>query len=463
MRALLPTLFAAALLGCGGGDETAAPAPEADPARNLLLISLDTTRADRLGCYGYESPTSPSLDALAAQGMRFTSAWTPMPITLPAHSSMLTSRHPRGLGVTSNFDALPAQESTLAERLAAQGFATGGFVSAPVLMAESGLGQGFDTYEFPRVGTRRAAEIYTAARNWIAEHRDERFFCFVHHYDPHAGYDPPEPHLSRFGVGEHERNKNPPWGVMNFMREPELLTDEVIDQASRAYDAEIAYTDAQIGLLIEDLRLAGLLDETLVVVVADHGETHDELSERYGYAYDHGEFLYPREIRVPLLLRGPERLGLRGGRTLDASVCLTDLMPTALELLGVPCESPYEGRSLVPLLRGGEVTPVPIVSQRHRIEGDLPHASLAGDEHAIVYGRWLLIESDGRGRELYDLETDPNATTNIAEEESDRAERLVEFLGYWLEDHPAGALAVPQEISDERRQALGELGYASGG
>ena len=463
MRALLLMLSAAALLGCGGGGQTAEPQPEADPARNLVLISLDTTRADRLGCYGYDGPTSPSIDALAADGVRFTSAWTPMPITLPAHSAMLTSRHPRGLGVTSNFDSLPVQESTLAERLGAQGFATGGFVSSPVLMAESGLGQGFDTYEFPRVGTRRAAEIYSAARTWIAEHRDERFFCFVHHYDPHAGYDPPEPHLSRFGVEKHERNKNPPWGVMYFMREPELLTDEVIDQASRAYDAEIAYTDAQIGLLIEDLRLGGLLDETLVVVVADHGETLDELSERYGYAYDHGEFLYPNEIHVPLILHGPERLGLRGGGTLDASVCLTDLMPTALGLLGVPCEAPYEGRSLVPLLRGGEVAPAAIVSERHRIDGDLPHPCLAGDERAIVLGRWLLIESDGRGRELFDLQEDPGATTNLVEQEPRRAERLVEQLGYWLEDHPAGELAVPDEVSDERRQSLSELGYASGG
>jgi len=255
MRALLP--LGLALFGCGHKSE---PTPPVEPERNLLLISLDTTRADRLGCYGYAGPTTPSIDALAAEGVRFTSAWTPMPITLPAHSALLTSRHPRGLGVTSNFDALPAGESTLAERLGAQGFATAAFVSAPVLMAESGLGQGFDTYEFPRVGTIQAEKIYQSARNWIAKHRQQRFFCLIHHYDPHAGYDPPAKQRAEFGVGEHERNKNPPWEVMNFMREPGRLTAEVADQASRAYDAEIAYTDEQVGLLIADLRGAELLE-----------------------------------------------------------------------------------------------------------------------------------------------------------------------------------------------------------
>lgn len=460
MRAPLLLLFGLALVGCGDGG---APQPQAEPAQNLLLISLDTTRADRLGCYGYPGPTSPSIDALAAEGVRFTSAWTPMPITLPAHSALLTSRHPRGLGVTSNFDALPPAESTLAERLGGQGFATAAFVSAPVLMAESGLGQGFDTYEFPRVGTVSAEKIYRAARNWIAAHRQQRFFCFIHHYDPHAGYDPPAKQREQFGVGEHERNKNPPWEVMNFIREPGRLTPEVADQASRAYDAEIAYTDEHVGLLIEDLRGAGLLEETLVVVLADHGETLTELSERYGYAYDHGEFLYPRETRVPLVLHGPERLGLRGGRTLGEPVSLIDVMPTALSLLGLPCAAPFEGRSLVPLLTGGDVDPEPIVIQRHRVDGDLPHECLAGDERAVVYGRWLLIESDGRGRELYDLEEDPDATRDLAAEETRRAERLVEFLGHWLEDHPAGDLAVPKEISDERREALDALGYSSGG
>lgn len=449
----LPIILVA---GCA---PTAAPIASVEPPRNLLVISVDTTRADHVGCYGYERDTTPSIDRLAGEGVRFTSAWTPMPLTLPAHSAIMTSRNPRGISVRSNTSELSQAALTLAERLKQVGFATAGFASAPVLFADSGLDQGFDVYVAPEKGTHKALGTHKSAGSWLAEHRDERFFAFIHFYDPHTEYKPPTKFRKPFGLTHPEKSQLPYWDTMCFMRKPARLTEHLVDQAVRGYDAELASADERIGLLMDELRRVELLEETLVFVVSDHGETFDELATTYGYAFDHGEFLHPREIHVPFILRAPTRFGFGQGRTLSAPISLLDIMPTALELLGVECVQPFEGRSLVELLGGGELPLIPIVTERQQYEGESDQQCISGEEWSVLYGSWLLVDSDGRGQELYDLSTDPDALTNLINSDQEWTPRLSAYLQQWKQDHPEGAEAVHQEISDDRRRALDALGY----
>ncbi len=258
--------------------------PPLGPRRvNLLLISIDTLRPDHLGCYGYAAAQTPTLDALAARGLRFAQATTVVPLTLPAHSSLLTGTFPAHHGVRDNGGFYLAEEQvTLAEVVHEQGYRTGAFVGAFVLDSRWGLHQGFDRYfddfdlsKYEGVGMdavqRRGDEVAAKALEWLGQEKEKPFFAWVHFYDPHTPYDPPEQYRSRF---------------------PPTLVG--------AYDAEIAWTDALVGRLLEGLDGDGRLERTLVVVVGDHGESLGEHREA-----THGFFVYDATIQIPLLLAGP--------------------------------------------------------------------------------------------------------------------------------------------------------------
>lgn len=447
--------------GCGGGEEGGdAPGYRPPLAANLLLVSIDTARADHFGCYGYHRPTSPAIDTLAAEGQRFEAAYTVMPTTLPAHAAMLTSQYPRQMGVRSNLGVLSEGELTLAERLRARGFATAAFVSAKVLHAETRIDQGFDTFRAPEVGQWRGNHARSLAGEWLGEHATERFFCFVHLYDPHVPYDPGEEDRAAFDVqSEHPL---PPVDVVAFMASPERLTPDVVEDSIDAYDAEIAFADRQVGMLLRQLENFGLLEKTVVIVLSDHGETFDELAAEYGYAFDHGEFLHPRELRVPFLLRAPAAFGFPP-RAIAQPISLLDVLPTALELCGVPCEAPHEGRSLVPLLAGGEVEGATIVAERHGFVTP-PNAWMQGEERALLHDPWLLVRSDGRGTRLFHLDDDPLAIHDLSATAAEEATRLESRLERWLETRTPRADRVdPAAIGSERDETLRGLGYADGG
>jgi arylsulfatase A-like enzyme len=252
--------------------------------RSVLLISVDTLRADRLGSYGYAAAATPVLDALAARGLRFTQATTTVPLTLPAHTSLMTGTFPTFSGVRDNGgfyvdDSL----TTLAETLKGAGYRTGGFVGAFVLDGRWGIAQGFDTYydDFDLskfdleagldAAQRPGSEVVDHALAWLDTEREQPFFAWVHLYDPHAPYRAPEAFRSRFPASQ-----------------------------SGAYDAEIAATDEQIGRLLAALQASGRLESTLVVVVADHGESLGEHGE-----LQHGFFVYDAAMHVQLIIAGP--------------------------------------------------------------------------------------------------------------------------------------------------------------
>src|SRR5262245_37073788 len=292
--------------------------------RHVLLVSLDTTRADHLGCYGYEAAQTPRLDALAGSGLRFAQATTVMPLTLPAHASLMTGTFPGTHGVRDNGGFyVPDDQRTLAEVLRERGYRTGGFISAFVLDSRWGIQQGFERYfdefdlsKYEGVGMdavqRPGGEVVDKALEWLAADREKPFFAWVHLYDPHAPYEAPEPFRSRF-----PRNMQ------------------------GAYDAEVAYADSLVGRLLDSLASDGRLAETLVVVVGDHGESLGEHEEQ-----SHGFFIYDADVHIPLILAGP---GVPE-RVVNDQVRIVDVMPTVLDLLGVEAPGAVQGKSLLPLV-----------------------------------------------------------------------------------------------------------------
>jgi arylsulfatase A-like enzyme len=350
------------------------------PPRGVVIITLDTTRADRLSPYGFMDVSLPNLERLAREGVVFDQATTVAPLTLTAHTSLFTGLLPPNHGVRDNADTPLAETNmTMAEILLKQGFRTGGFVGSVVLAPDRGLKQGFEQYRGvsdthdPTTERRQrpANEVMDDAIGWLDTVGESRFFLWAHLYDAHRPYAPPEPYRSTYG-------HNP-------------------------YVGEIAFADSQIGRLLEALEQRHLLDRTVVIVTADHGESLGAHGEQ-----DHGIFVYEDVLRVPLIVRAQ---GLRPSRVGNV-VRLTDVMPTVLDLLDVP-SPPMDGVSVVDLMRG---RPRDVnVDLEAYSESLYPERLGWSPLRALRSGRFKLI--DAPRPELYDLERDPFEEKNILNEQ----------------------------------------------
>lgn len=457
------TVMAMLLAGCSPG----APAPSDESAEqsglsastrpgtapsqrgtvNLLLITLDTLRADRLGSYGHAAAQTPHLDRLAARGARFSQATTVTPLTLPAHSSLMTGTFPVYHGVRDNGGYyLDDTHQTLAEILQQAGWRTGGFVGAFVLDARWGIAQGFehffDDFDLTRFDNaasmdaiqRPGNEVVDRALAWLTADgdtvgekpsrqapRDQPFFAWVHLYDPHAPYAAPEPYRSRFPATR-----------------------------SGAYDAEIAATDAQVGRLLDHLEQTGQLDDTLVIVLGDHGEMLGEHGE-----ITHGFFVYEAATRIPLIVAGP---GI-APRVVDQQVRMVDVLPTILARLRLASPEAVQGTDLSTLLAGGRQRLVALS------ESWFPRHHYGWSElSAIQDGRFKLIRAPRM--ELYDLGQDPGETTNLAASDPERVAAMEATLLRLLGELRGTATnQAPQAIDAEttaRLEALGYLGSSRG-
>jgi arylsulfatase A-like enzyme/Flp pilus assembly protein TadD len=417
-----PVALALALAVAACRHEAKGPLADFTPAPsrlNVVLITLDTLRADRLGCYGFPGDSTPHLDQLASEGVLFEQATSTVPLTLPSHATILTGLLPPHHGVRDN-GGVPVAETrmTLAERYKAAGYATGGFVGAWVLERRFGLAQGFDRYSdrfaLDQV-QKRGDAVVDDALAWIDEVRDRRLFAWVHLFDPHLPYDPPEPFRSRF--------------------------------ASDPYQGEVAFTDALVGRLLARLRERGLLERTLVVVAADHGESLGEHGEP-----NHGFFVYDATVAVPLLVRTP--WGLRGRSRTQAS--LADVFPTVLELAGLPAEPGIDGQSLVPAVLD------PARDLRHVAYSESLYPRLHYGWHelrALRDGAWKLV--DAPRVELYDLARDPGEKENLARAKARTAEEMRLALRLKVADDDPAAAARPS-LDPETQQRLAALGYVGG-
>lgn len=453
-----------AALACGdAGDEPWSPP-------DVIVISVDTLRADHLPTYGYPRPTAPHIDALARTALVFERAYAEAPHTLPSHASLFTGLYPGRHGVLDRGDTLAPEVPTLAELLAAQGYQTAAFTSCYFLTPEFRLERGFAHYEFANdIESPRSADATNrAVLAWIDTLGDAPFFLFAHYFDVHSDwkelpYDAPEEYRRRFAgdppAGFRTGNGSvvaTRWLALQN-RNGSRLSAEELRYTEHLYDAGIAWTDAQIGALLDALAERGRLDRTIIILAADHGEEFQE----------HGKLLhtqiYDELLRIPLLISLPEMRGASGpscrprpslpaaaaGRT-RALAQHVDLLPTLADCLGIDAPPGVQGRSLLPVFGGA-------TSIRDAAYFDTPR----GNQTGILRDDWKLIEMPASGRRrLYRLDQDPGEQHDVSAREPARTDALAAELAAHRRENEAGRVdgadvAVPESI----HKALESLGY----
>ncbi len=443
------------------------PSESAKTRPNVLLITVDTLRADRLGCYGSTSASTPAIDRLAREGTLFVNAAAPMPSTRPSHASILTSLYPRDHGVLSNAETLAEEITTLPELFAAAGYLTAAFTGVKLLARGSGMEKGFATFEAPEKGEHRiAGEVVAQAQRWLRSERGGRpFFLWLHVYDPHMPYAPPTPSVTA--------PPELPADAAGFSRPPLRpllertggdLPRSLLEYALAMYGAEVEYVDRQLAGLLATLREQDAMENTVLVFTADHGECFEN-----GFYFEHGECLFEGAIRIPLLLRYPP--AVTAGKRMEGQVELLDIAPTLLELAGLPAAPGFAGRSLlapgdptarVAFLQRPVYSPRAIERRQRReylrsIAGEPLEASRNGRMAGLRTPSWKYITGDG-SEWLYDLRTDPGERINLAGERPGLARKLRQHLELWMEEHPI-PLRAPSDPDAELEKTLKALGY----
>jgi len=404
----------------------ARPAVSREPGLSVLLITIDTLRADAVGAYGKASALTPWMDRLAAAGLRFDDAHAHNVVTLPSHANILSGRYPLDHGVRDNSGfRFPAGLETMATLLEARGYATGAFVSAFPLDSRFGLGRGFDVYEDSFVDAqarpafleqeRRGAETVDLARRWLELQADRPLFCWVHIYEPHSPYEPADPFASRF--------------------------------RGDPYQGEVAAADAALGPLLEPLLAQAGKGRTLVVLTADHGEALGEHGEA-----THGIFAYEATLRVPLILYQPR---LFAPRVESEPARHVDLLPTILDALALPVPAGLPGRSLLSLAAGAPGSAA-TTSYFEALSGELNRGW--APLHGVIHDGKKYVELPIP--ELYDLRSDPREATNLAAAQPRRLDAMRAVLAP-LRAADRGVSRRPE--SAEARERLKSLGYVSGG
>lgn len=394
---------------------------------NLLLITMDTVRADHLGCYGYPSARTPALDKLAAGGVKFDRVFANVPLTLPSHGTMMTGLYPPEHGCRVNGShGLPEELTTLAEVFKSHGYQTAAFVAAFVLDSKFGLSQGFQTYDQYDVPTssdiyddnlmyryRRGDKVAAAALTWLKKHSRTPFFCWVHFYDPHRPYYFPGPDLKS------------------------------------AYDREITFMDRQIKRLIDYLKRQKLLEKTVIIALGDHGEGLGEHGED-----EHGLLLYNPTLRIPLIIARPGPSPRK--KKVEELVSTVDLFPTVLDLFGWKLPGHVSGRSFAGALEGEAVPDRAVYLETEFPLTEYGWSPLQG----VIASEWKYIAAPEE--ELYNIRDDPGEKKNLAAVEPGKAKELKAKLAA-LEDKLVKKEAAAVKLDSSSRKALESLGYMGGG
>jgi arylsulfatase A-like enzyme/Flp pilus assembly protein TadD len=393
---------------------------------NVLLITLDTTRADRLGAYGYAKAKTPNLDALARGGVRFANAYSQVPLTLPSHCSIMTGTYPFTHNVHNNGTyELGADNLTMAEALKEKGFRTGAVVASFSVDSRFGLAQGFDFYDDsiqaalpfkPMNSERKAEEVAAAFSSWMDKEEGEPFFAWVHFFDPHLPYQPPSPYKEEF--------------------------------ADVPYDGEVAYMDSCIGKVIDKLRGKNLLGRTLVVVCGDHGEAFGEKVET-----GHGVFLYDNTLRVPLILYAEGRLP--AGKVIRSRVRLIDIFPSVMDMLGLAAPAACQGTSLLPYVEGRKRGDLETYIETFYPRENFGWSELVG----LIRGDWKYIRAPKP--EVYNLRSDQGELHNVFASESRVASDLNRRLEELIKGNAGLAAAKGRSLTAEEEERLRSLGYTS--
>ena len=440
---------AVVLSGCGRG-----------PRLNVLVITIDTLRADHLTCYGYNRPTSPRIDQFAQDNVLFETVACQSPQTLPSHTSIFTGLNPRTHKVISH-ESLVAEELTpLAQILKRQGYTTGAFISSHALDSKYNLIQGFDTYweihrQIPlpeRIANqdREVDPTTDAALEWLDEHGMSTFFLWIHWFHPHRPYNPPPRYRRQFAGGYDGPASSEPDFIMKVWRERIQLGGEDIDHLIGRYDGEVAFSDVQVGRILDKLAAMDLLGTTVVILTSDHGEMLYE----HEYYFGHDIALYDECIMIPLVIHAPE---LEPARTrIGEFVQSIDILPTLLDLLGMDHPAGLEGKSLLPLIAGGRESTVDCCFlETFPFPEKCPprHGVRTADEKII----WKETESDSLIKEYYDLRTDPAEHDNRYP--GPRADRLDSILAEWIRPEGLHPAPIPTAAESGRWRILKSLGY----
>jgi choline-sulfatase len=439
MWVLRPFLLLLLLVVCADavnppGRVSSKPAPPAVTPPNVVLITLDTTRADRMGFLGSDRGLTPNLDELANQGVVFTRAYSHVPLTPPSHATILTGTYPQFNHVNDFGKRLPAEVPYLPEILRKRGYQTAAFVSSVILDPVEGSGQGFDRgfdkYDAgfhrrrPREDRyqtieRRADEVVVRALDWLNQHPHGPFFVWLHFYDAHDPYDPPEPYKTKY--------------------------------ANAPYDGEIASVDAAVGKFLTQLRTQGQYENSVIAVMADHGDALGEHGETA-----HGVFLYDETIHVPLVFKLPKEIS--AGKRVDRRAVLVDVTPTILQTVGSAIPKPMQGESLVPEMTGKE--PVKTPEQLAFAETDYPRRAFGWSSlRALRTGKYLFVEAPRR--ELYDQTVDPNAKHDLAASSTAVTDTLTSQIDAFRQKTSSLEIEAKTPADPEAQEKLSALGYVA--
>jgi arylsulfatase A-like enzyme len=424
---------------------------------NIFLIVIDTLRADRLGAYGNAKGLTPFIDQLAAQGTVFTSAYAPSSWTCPSVASLFTSRYPSQHRVSAFESVLADDETSLAESLQALNYDAAGFSANFRLTAELGYAQGFNRWGAEYRGTKiRGDYLRAQVKGWLEREHPSPALLFLQYMEPHAPYEPPEPYRGRFQIAGDNAAVQ---AVNDKLRQQMRLINPEIRLLMSLYNGEVASVDAQLQQLFLLLEQQGLLTNAIIVITADHGEEFRE----HGLM-GHGKSLHNETIRIPLIIVAP---GYAGGRVVDQNVSLIDIAPTLLELVGLPPEPTFEGRSLVPLLRGpsrvaalfvGEAEPPDVIVEllKHTDQYDLRRHT----DGLIRRSTKLLVNPAGQTT-AYDLASDPlERKPNPPSLEGARSALLSELQQAKSElSEKANLAAQTKPLDDATKEKLRALGY----
>jgi arylsulfatase A-like enzyme len=432
---------------------------------NVVLITVDTLRADHVSVHNRHAPT-PWIDVFAQEATVFERCAAPMPLTRPSHASLFTSLYPREHGVLNNAMVLPDEVVSLTEILRWENYRAAGFVGVRLLGPDSGVDQGFYPFDQPRVGRERRAEfVVQRALAWLDElRRDEKFFLWVHLFDPHLPYAPPDPFRGNVSADRPELT----WShLVDIAAENDgNVPASVLEEGKKLYLGEVAYVDHWIGKLLSGVDKRRSPDETMIVLTADHGECFEN-----GIWFEHADCLWEPGIRVPLIIRYPA--GREAGERIPAQTSIVDIAPTVLRAAGIAIPEGFSGRPLqdhasfgdrrvlvqYPFFQpsAADRRPARLESVR-TVAGEPTTPLLLGVEKVGVVGReWKYLQTWGE-RELYAMTPAPDERHNRIATDSEVAEEMKEALDRLLAEHRLNLIDSP-EINRELLEMLEALGY----
>jgi len=442
---------------------------------NIVLITIDTLREDYLGCYGNKEIKTPEIDRLAKEGTRFSSVVCQAPLTGPSHASILTALYPHTHGVRINGYPLRDSALTIAEILKINKYNTAAFASVNFLGDDvSNLGQGFDVFEWPEQIEQPAGIATQKAMSWLSEHGKDKFFIWLHYYDPHSDYNPPYPYNVMYDPS-YSGQANGSTQFLDKLNSGEIkLNKRDLQHIEALYKGEVSYVDKAIGTLMDYLKDIGAYKNTIIVVTADHGEAFGEHEHYFGHSLQ----LYDPSIMVPLIFTNKKTLPLN--RTIDTQVESIDIIPTLLEIIGLEAPKEMEGKSLMSLIdkrkkktlylekafsetqnmRWGGLILKDNLEQAEEIHKKVK----SGEEisRCIRTPKWKFIlsrKSSSRADELYDMKDDPKENINLIYEDMGTAEHLKKDMENWMKGEAKSAREESAPMDNETLETLKSLGY----